>query len=145
MVSSISTLRKALSERVVIADGAMRTMLQSANPSMADFQNHEGCNEILNVTRPELVRSIHEAYLAVGVDAIETNTFGANWANLAEYGIEDRIYELAYAGGKIARDASDAFSTKEHPRFVLGSLGPGTKLPSLGHTTCQKEKRPVWY
>jgi 5-methyltetrahydrofolate--homocysteine methyltransferase len=113
----------------------MGTMLQAADPSLADFQDHEGCNEILNVTRPDLVRSVHDAYLAVGVDAIETNTFGANWANLAEYGIEDRIYELAFAGGKIAREAADAFSTPEHPRFVLGSLGPGTKLPSLGHTT----------
>ena len=133
-------LRRALATRTIIADGAMGTMLQAAEPTLADFQNHEGCNEILNVTRPELVRSIHEAYLAVGVDAIETNTFGANWANLAEYGIEDRIYELAYAGGKIAREAADAFSTKEHPRFVLGSLGPGTKLPSLGHTTYQNLK-----
>ena len=128
-------LRRALADRIIIADGAMGTMLQAAEPTLADFQNHEGCNEILNVTRPELVRSIHEAYLAVGVDAIETNTFGANWANLAEYGIEDRIYELAFAGGKIAREAADAWSTKEQPRFVLGSLGPGTKLPSLGHTS----------
>jgi 5-methyltetrahydrofolate--homocysteine methyltransferase len=119
----------------VIADGAMGTMLQAADPSMEDFQNHEGCNEILNITRPDIVRSVHDAYLAVGVDAIETNTFGANWANLAEYGIEDRIYELAYAGAKIAREAADAFSTAEKPRFVLGSLGPGTKLPTLGHTT----------
>jgi 5-methyltetrahydrofolate--homocysteine methyltransferase len=113
----------------------MGTMLQAADPSLEDFQGHEGCNEILNITRPELVRSVHEAYLSVGVDAIETNTFGANWANLAEYGIEDRIYELALAGGRIARAAADAFSTPEKPRFVLGSLGPGTKLPSLGHTT----------
>ena len=128
-------LRQALSTRTVIADGAMGTMLQAADPSLEDFQNHEGCNEILNVTRPDLVRSVHDAYLAVGVDAIETNTFGANWANLAEYGIEDRIYELAFAGGKIAREAADAFSTEDKPRFVLGSLGPGTKLPSLGHTT----------
>ena len=133
-------LRRALAERVVIADGAMGTMLQAADPSLADFQNHEGCNEILNVTRPELVRSIHDAYLSVGVDAIETNTFGANWANLAEYGIEDRIYELAFAGGVIARQAADAFSTSEKPRFVLGSLGPGTKLPSLGHTTYENLK-----
>ena len=133
-------LRRALAERVVIADGAMGTMLQAADPSLADFQNHEGCNEILNVTRPELVRSIHDAYLSVGVDAIETNTFGANWANLAEYGIEDRIYELAFAGGAIARQAADAFSTSEKPRFVLGSLGPGTKLPSLGHTTYENLK-----
>ena len=73
--------------------------------------------------------------MAVGVDAIETNTFGANWANLAEYGIEDRIYELAFAGAKIARECADKFSTSEKPRFVLGSLGPGTKLPTLGHTT----------
>ena len=128
-------LRQALSSRTVIADGAMGTMLQAADPSLEDFQNHEGCNEILNVTRPDLVRSVHDAYLSVGVDAIETNTFGANWANLAEYGIEDRIYELAFAGGKIAREAADAFSTTDKPRFVLGSLGPGTKLPSLGHTT----------
>jgi 5-methyltetrahydrofolate--homocysteine methyltransferase len=74
------------------------------------------------------------------VDAIETNTFGANWSNLADYGIEDRIYELAYAGGKIAREAADAFSTPEKPRFVLGSMGPGTKLPSLGHTTYENLK-----
>jgi 5-methyltetrahydrofolate--homocysteine methyltransferase len=124
-----------MSSRVIIADGAMGTMLQAADPSLEDFQNHEGCNEILNITRPDVVRSVHDAYLAVGVDAIETNTFGANWANLAEYGIEDRIYELAFAGAKIAREAADAFSTADKPRFVLGSLGPGTKLPTLGHTT----------
>ncbi len=133
-------LRRTLAQRVVVVDGAMGTMLQAANPSLEDFQNHEGCNEILNVSRPDIVRSVHEDYLSAGVDAIETNTFGANWSNLADYGIEDRIYELAYAGGKIARDAADAFSTKEKPRFVLGSLGPGTKLPSLGHTTYENLK-----
>ena len=133
-------LRRTLSERVVIADGAMGTMLQAANPSLADFENHEGCNEVLNVSRPDIVRSVHNEYLAAGVDAIETNTFGANWSNLADYGIEDRIYELAYAGGKIAREAADAFSTPEKPRFVLGSMGPGTKLPSLGHTTYENLK-----
>ena len=124
----------------MIADGAMGTMLQDANPSLEDFENYEGCNEILNVSRPDIVRSVHDQYLQAGVDAIESNTFGANWANLAEYGIEDRIYELAYAGGKIAREAADAFSTPQKPRFVLGSLGPGTKLPSLGHTTYEKLK-----
>jgi 5-methyltetrahydrofolate--homocysteine methyltransferase len=129
-----------LAAGTVIADGAMGTMLQAADPSLEDFQGLEGCNEILNVTRPDLVRSVHDKYLEVGVDAIETNTFGANWANLAEYDIEDRIYELAFAGGKIAREAADAASTPDHPRFVLGSLGPGTKLPSLGHTTYQKLK-----
>lgn len=133
-------LRRTLAQRVVVADGAMGTMLQAANPTLEDFQNHEGCNEILNVSRPDIVRSVHEEYLSAGVDAIETNTFGANWSNLADYGIEDRIYELAYAGGKIARNAADAFSTKDKPRFVLGSLGPGTKLPSLGHTTYENLK-----
>jgi len=133
-------LRTTLAQRVVVADGAMGTMLQAANPTLDDFQNHEGCNEILNVSRPDIVRSVHNEYLAAGVDAVETNTFGANWSNLADYGIEDRIYELAFAGGKIARDAADSFSTAAKPRFVLGSLGPGTKLPSLGHTTYENLK-----
>ena len=84
---TVGLLRQALNSRTVIADGAMGTMLQAADPTLEDFQNYEGCNEILNVTRPDLVRSVHDAYLAVGVDAVETNTFGANWANLAEYGI----------------------------------------------------------
>jgi len=135
-----SLLRRALSERTVIADGAMGTMLQAANPTLDDFQGHEGCNEILNVSRPDIVKSVHRQYLEVGVDAIETNTFGANFANLAEYGIEDRIYELALAGAKLAREVADEFSTESKPRFVLGSLGPGTKLPTLGHTDYQKLK-----
>ena len=137
-------LRRTLAQRVVIADGAMGTMLQAANPTLEDFEGHEGCNEILNVSRADIVRSVHDEYLQAGVDAIETNTFGANWANLAEYGIEDRIYELAFAGGKIAREAADAFSTPDKPRFVLGSLGPGTKLPSLGHTTYEKLKHAYY-
>jgi len=137
-------LRIALASRMVIADGAMGTMLQAADPTLEDFQGHEGCNEILNVSRPDIVRSVHDQYLAAGVDAIETNTFGANWANLAEYGIEDRIYELALAGAKIARDSADSFSTPEKPRFVLGSLGPGTKLPSLGHTTYEHLKNAYY-
>ena len=92
---TLSSLRTALGNRVVIADGAMGTMLQAANPSLADFQGFEGCNEILNVTRPDLVSSVHRQYFEAGVDAVETNTFGANLANLGEYGIPERIYELA--------------------------------------------------
>ena len=135
-----SSLREALLARTVIADGAMGTMLQAANPTLEDFQNHEGCNEILNVSRPDIVKSVHRQYLDVGVDAIETNTFGANFANLAEYGIEDRIYELAFSGAKLAREVADEYSTEDKPRWVLGSLGPGTKLPTLGHTSYQKLK-----
>jgi 5-methyltetrahydrofolate--homocysteine methyltransferase len=123
----------AIKSRVVIADGAMGTMIQDAAPSLEDFQGHEGCNEILNVTRPELIASIHAQYLEAGADAIETNTFGANFANLAEYSIVERVYELARAGADVARKVADQFQTEARPRWVLGSLGPGTKLPSLGH------------
>ena len=128
-----SDLLSALRERVVVADGAMGTMLQAADPSLDDFQGYEGCNEILNVSRPDIVRAVHEAYFAVGVDAVETNTFGANWANLAEYAIEDRIHELALAGARLAKEVADGFSTADRPRWVIGSVGPGTKLPTLGH------------
>jgi len=135
---SPSSLRLALANRVVIADGAMGTMLQAANPSLEDFQGHEGCNEVLNITRPELVEDIHRRYFSVGVDAVETNTFGANLANLGEYGISERIFELAQAGARIARKAADSFSTPDAPRWVLGSLGPGTKLPTLGHASYEE-------
>ena len=133
-----SSLRAALAHRVVIADGAMGTMLQAANPSLEDFQGYEGCNEILNVTRPELVAEIHRQYFTVGVDAVETNTFGANLANLGEYGITERIYELAESGARIAREVADSFSQPNNPKWVLGSLGPGTKLPTLGHATYEE-------
>ena len=130
----MKSLRDTLKERVLIVDGAMGTMLQEQNPTLEDFQGHEGCNEILNVSSPEMVKKVHRAYLEVGVGGIETNTFGANFGNLAEYGIEDRIFELAYAGAKLAREVADEFSDSQ-PRWVFGSIGPGTKLPTLGHTT----------
>ena len=128
-------LLTALSRRVVIADGATGTMLQAHDLTLDDFQGHEGCNEVLNVTRPEVVRSLHDAFFEVGVDAVETNTFGANLANLGEYGIEHRIRELAQAGASIAVESARDWSTPDHQRYVLGSIGPGTKLPTLGHAT----------
>jgi len=111
----------------------MGTMLQSHDVTLDDFEGHEGCNEVLNVTRPDIVRAIHDAYLEVGVDCVETNTFGANLAALGEYGIADRLYELSEAGARLARERADHWSTPDRPRFVLGSMGPGTKLPTLGH------------
>ena len=130
-----------IAKRVVIADGAMGTMIQDAALPLDDFLNHEGCNEILNVTRPDVIRDIHTRYLDVGVDCIETNTFGANWSNLSDYGIDDQIEELAKAGAVVARQAVDAAEAKDgRMRWVLGSMGPGTKLPSLGHTTYQHLK-----
>ncbi|MFF5923037.1 methionine synthase [Streptomyces flavochromogenes] len=130
------SLREEFAKRVVVADGAMGTMLQAADPTMDDFQNLEGCNEILNLTRPDIVASVHDAYFSVGVDCVETNTFGANLAALAEYGIEHQVYELSEAGARIARAAADAHTAADgRPRWVLGSMGPGTKLPTLGHVT----------
>jgi 5-methyltetrahydrofolate--homocysteine methyltransferase len=127
------SLREALGERVIVADGAMGSMLQGSAVSLDDFDGHEGCNEVLNVTRPDIVTGIHEAYLAAGADCITTNTFGANLGNLGEYGIQHRITELAYSGARLAREAADSWSAAGRPRWVLGSLGPGTKLPTLGH------------
>src|SRR5262245_16486174 len=109
----------------------MGTMLQAANPSLDDFQGHEGCNEVLNVTRPDVVRAVHEAYFAAGSDCVETNTFGANLAALGEYGISDRIYEYSLAGARLAKEVAHGFSAPGRPRFVIGSVGPGTKLPTL--------------
>ncbi|GAB7101536.1 methionine synthase [Thermobifida fusca] len=132
-MSARLSFREVLGSRVLVADGAMGTMLQTYDLSMDDFEGHEGCNEVLNITRPDVVREIHEAYLQAGVDCVETNTFGANFGNLGEYGIAERTYELAEAGARLAREAADAYTTADHVRYVLGSMGPGTKLPTLGH------------
>jgi len=130
----VTALREALATRVVVADGAMGTMLQAQDPTLEDFENLEGCNEILNVTRPDIVRSVHTEYFDAGVDCVETNTFGANHAALGEYDIADRIHELSQAGARIARETADEFTARDgRPRWVLGSMGPGTKLPTLGH------------
>ncbi|MBD8505184.1 methionine synthase [Hoyosella sp. G463] len=125
----------ALSRRVLIGDGAMGTMLQAADLTLDDFLGLEGCNEILNETRPDVLRHIHLSYLEAGADAIETNTFGCNLPNLADYDIADRIRDLSERGTRLAREACDEYGPGEDGigRFVLGSIGPGTKLPTLGH------------
>ncbi|MFC9829978.1 methionine synthase [Streptomyces albogriseolus] len=129
-----AALREALATRVVVADGAMGTMLQAQDPTLEDFQQLEGCNEVLNVTRPDIVRSVHAEYFDAGVDCVETNTFGANLTALGEYDIPERIFELSEAGARIARETADEFTGRDgRPRWVLGSMGPGTKLPTLGH------------
>ncbi|MBT0568104.1 methionine synthase [Williamsia sp. CHRR-6] len=132
-----TTFMDVLAQRVLVGDGAMGTMLQAADLSLDDFLGLEGCNEILNDTRPDVLAEIHRAYFAAGADAVETNTFGCNLSNLGDYDIADRIRELARKGVAIAREVADEMGPTEHgtARFVLGSVGPGTKLPSLGHTT----------
>jgi 5-methyltetrahydrofolate--homocysteine methyltransferase len=124
-----------LRERVVVADGAMGTMLQASDATIDDFAGYEGCNEILNLTRPDIVTAIHEAYFDAGADCVTTNSFGANLSNLGEYGIAERIAELSQAASGLARSVADRFTAPGRPRWVLGSIGPGTKLPTLGHTT----------
>jgi len=124
----------AARRRVVIFDGAMGTSLQLADLDASDFggPHLEGCNEALNLTRPDVVSGVHRSFLDAGVDVVETNAFGAFRIVLAEYGLEDQVEEINLAAARIARDAVDAMSTAERPRWVAGNLGPGTKFPTLG-------------
>src|SRR5216117_3009217 len=124
---------QAVLERVVIYDGAMGTNIQFRNPSVDDFWGKEGCNELLVLSRPDIIKDIHASVFAVGCDVVETNTFGATRVVLAEYDLQDKVAELNIAAAKIAKDVAQQFSTKDQPRFVAGSIGPTTKLPSLGH------------
>ncbi|HSI73756.1 MAG TPA: homocysteine S-methyltransferase family protein [Fimbriimonas sp.] len=132
-----SPLLDALSERVLIYDGAMGTQIQAADLTPADFtldgRYLEGCNELLNLTRPDVIEAIHARYLAAGADLIETNTFGTTSIVLAEYDIEGMVFDLSLRAAQIARLAADKAAGK--PRFVVGAIGPGTKLVSLGQTT----------
>ncbi len=123
-----------LAQRVVVGDGAMGTQLQAADLTLDDFRGLEGCNEILNETRPDVLETIHRAYFEAGADAVETNTFGCNMSNLGDYDIGDRIRDLSQRGTAIARRVADELTTPDRKRYVLGSMGPGTKLPTLGHT-----------
>jgi len=120
----------ALKEKVLIFDGAMGTNLQNYNLTKEDFGGKEGLNDYLVITKPEVVREIHEGFLKVGVDCLETNTFGSNRLKLEEYGLGDRIVEINTAAVKLARELADKYSTPDHPRFVVGSMGPTGMLPA---------------
>ncbi|MFH1748632.1 MAG: methionine synthase [Planctomycetota bacterium] len=126
-----STFLKCLRKRVLVFDGAMGTSLQALGLPPEDYRGLENCSEILTQTRPDAIEQVHASFLAVGCDAIETNTFGANRVVLSEYGLADQVYELNRRAAEIARGAAKKFSTAEHPRFVAGSVGPGTRLASL--------------
>jgi len=125
---------KKIKRGIVLFDGAMGTQIHALNPSEADWNGHNGCPEILNLTIPEKIRQIHEKYLNAGADVIETNTFGANQITLAEFGLGERVIEINEAAARIARQAARNFHTSAKPRFVAGDIGPGTKLISLGQT-----------
>jgi 5-methyltetrahydrofolate--homocysteine methyltransferase len=120
---------------VIVFDGAMGTSLQAQNLTATDFggSDYEGCNEYLVYTKPEAVRQVHRRFLEVGADVIETDTFGGTSIVLAEYDLADRAYELNLKAAELAKAVAIEFSTLDKPRFVAGSMGPGTKLPTLGH------------
>ncbi|QKF80784.1 methionine synthase [Halarcobacter ebronensis] len=135
----IEKIKEIIENRVLIIDGAMGTQLQIADIKNESWQYEgkdlEGCNELLNLTAPNILEGIHDAYAIAGADLITTNTFGSMPWVLEEYGIAKTSYELSKLGAQLVKKSCEKFSTKEKPRFVLGSIGPGTKLPSLGHIT----------
>lgn len=120
---------------VIVFDGAMGTNIQAQNLTAADFggAEYEGCNEYLVMTKPEAIAKVHRDFLAAGADVIETDTFGSSPLVLAEYDLADQAYELSRRAAELAKQCAQEFSTPEKPRFVAGSIGPGTKLPTLGH------------
>ncbi len=117
----------------MVYDGAMGTNIQKRNPTLDDYWGKENCSEVLVLSRPDIIRDIHADFFRVGCDIVETNTFGGTSLVLGEFDLRDRVREINLAAAKLARDAADQFSTTERPRFVAGSMGPTTKLPSLGH------------
>ena len=124
---------RTLKSRALVFDGGMGTMIQRAKLTLDDFHGKEGCNEILVRTRPDVIESIHAAYFAAGADVVETDTFGGQPYVLAEFDIGHEAFELNKMGAALARRVADKFSTKDRPRFVSGSIGPGTRLCTLGH------------
>ena len=132
-----STYLEAVNQRVVIFDGGMGTEIQERGITADDFggEHLEGCNELLVVTRPDVIQAVHAAYFEAGVDVVETDTFGAFGIPLSEYDIADRAYELNEAAARIAKEVAGDFSTAAKPRFVAGSVGPGTKSPTLNQVS----------
>lgn len=133
----MSDFLNALKERIVVFDGAMGTNIQTQNLTADDFGDAhlEGCNEYLVISKPEAVENVHAAFFEVGCDIVETDSFGSTSIVLAEYDIAPLAYELNLKAAQLAKRVAADFSTKAKPRWVSGSIGPGTKLPTLGHIT----------
>lgn len=122
-----------LDQHVLLFDGGMGTQIHTFNLPISDYNGLENCSEILNLTRPDVIETIHRRYLAAGADIVETNTFGASPWVLSEFGLQDQTHQINKAAAEIARSATIDFESAMRPRFVAGSIGPGTRLPSLGH------------
>jgi 5-methyltetrahydrofolate--homocysteine methyltransferase len=138
----MKTFLETLKDRIVIFDGAMGTNLQVQDLTLEDYggAQFEGCPEYLLISKPEAIEKVHSEFLDVGCDVIETDSFGGTPVVLAEYGIADRAYELNFKAAELARRIARDYSTADKPRWVAGSMGPGTKLPTLGHITYQELK-----
>ena len=126
-------LLQALHDQVLLCDGGMGSRVQALTLDIErDYWNQENCTEVLNLSRPDLVREIHRGYFEAGADMVETNTFGGSTITLAEFGLQDRTHEINKVAAELAREAAETFADGRH-RYVLGSIGPGTKLPTLGN------------
>lgn len=127
-----------LSDRVLLCDGGFGSRIQTLDLDVErDFWGHENCTDILPLSRPDIVRDIHKGYFEAGADMVETDTFGASPVTLGEFGIGEKAFEINKRACELAREAADLFKADGRPRFVIGSIGPGTKLPSLGHIAYQ--------
>ncbi|HSA79653.1 MAG TPA: homocysteine S-methyltransferase family protein, partial [Geminicoccaceae bacterium] len=129
----MSDFLTALERRVLLFDGAMGTQIQGRELSLDDFWGQENCSEVLNLSRPDLIREIHRGYLEAGADALETNSFGGSPVTLGEFDLGARAFEINRRAAELARDAIAEFAGDGRRRFVIGAIGPGTRLPSLGH------------
>jgi 5-methyltetrahydrofolate--homocysteine methyltransferase len=129
----MSNFLQLVKDRVVIYDGAMGTNIQKRNPTLDDYWGKENCSEVLVLSRPDMIRDIHADFFRVGCDIVETNTFGGTGLVLGEFDLRDKVREINLKAAQLAKEVAQQFSTKDKPRFVAGSMGPTTKLPSLGH------------
>ncbi|MDR0597663.1 MAG: homocysteine S-methyltransferase family protein, partial [Treponema sp.] len=152
MITIRERLTDLASRRILILDGAMGTMIQGFKPAEEDFRGERfkdhpldlrGCNDLLCLTRPELIASIHEAYLDAGADIIETCSLKSTAVSLADYGLADMAYEISAAAARVARSAADRFSTGDKPRFVAGSIGPTSRSASISPDMNDPGKRGI--
>src|SRR6202142_3383994 len=129
----MSNFLQTVRARVVVYDGAMGTNIQTRNPTLDDYWGKENCSEVLVLSRPDIIREIHADFFRVGCDIVETNTFGGTSLVLTEFELRDKVREINLRAAQLAKEVAQQFSTKDRPRFVAGSMGPTTKLPSLAH------------
>ena len=134
-MENMKSFLETIKERIVVFDGAMGTNIQSQELTADDFggPQFEGCNEYLLISKPQAIENVHTAFFDVGCDVVETNSFGSTSIVLAEYGIPELAYDLNFKAAQLAHGIAADYSTIAKPRWVAGSIGPGTKLPTLGH------------